>query len=326
MKRCFNRAGILFLVLALLCAPMPAAWAEEWVMPELTEEIIAAEEYNDFIVLEEEVPVPEETLIEEAVMLPEEQLLPAAETPGTALPEEHTDRAEVISLDMRELDTGVSFYAELNNAGYLDFRLMLPENALDGEYRLTAADGQGGTVVTKNAAGQRLIDVFTNVRPNQLAYDMSLTLLHGGRSSFITVRDYLARCCEGLAEKIQKPVNKASCVGAITGVSDWYAGLVFDEDDTSLLLCFRAKNPAEMRFACDGHTVTNVKRENTGLWSVRVKGITVAELPADLIITAAMDRQAVRLSFSPFCYAAAHWSEDSAFILLCKALTAVMAQ
>lgn len=326
MKRCFNRAGILFLVLALLCTPLPAARAEEWVVPELTEELNAAEEYNDLIVLEAEVPEPEETLFEEPVMLPEEELLLAAETPDTALPEEYTDRAADVSLDMRELDAGVSFYAELNDAGYMDFRLMLPENALEGEYTLTAADGQGGTVVTKNTAGQRLLDVFTNVRPNQLAYEMSLTLLHGGRESLITVRDYLARCCEDLAEEIQKPANKASCVGAITGVSDWHAGLVFEEDDTSLLLCFRAKNPAGIRFACGGHTVTDVKRENTGLWSVRVKGITAAELPSDLIITAAMDRQTVRLSFSPFCYAAAHWSEDSAFILLCKALSAVMAQ
>jgi hypothetical protein len=57
-----------------------------------------------------------------------------------------------------------------------------------------------------------------------------------------------------------------------------------------------------------------------------VTGVTAAELPADLVVTVMKGEELALLSYSPLCYAAAHWNEDSSFILLCKALTAVLAQ
>jgi len=122
------------------------------------------------------------------------------------------------------------------------------------------------------------------------------------------------------------PAKTAYCAGAISGMSDWHAGLVFDGGDTSILLCFRAEDPSGLRFVCPYHDVTGIKQENTGLWSVRVTGVTAAELPADLVVTVMKGEELALLSYSPLCYAAAHWNEDSSFILLCKALTAVLAR
>ncbi len=333
MKTRFNRAGILFLLLALFYAPLPAAWAEEWTSPVLSEETAAADDYTDYIVLEEEVPVYEDLILEEAVTPLEEELLleeaPAAKPqlsagkPGTAPQLQAASGEGSVVLDMHELDTGVYFYAEFNGAGSVDFRLLLPENARGGEYTVLAEDGQGGSAVTENAPGQRVIDVFTYVRPDQLFYDMALTLRHGEQERRITVRDYLASC-GGAGMPV--PAKTAYCAGAISGVSDWHAGLVFDGGDTSILLCFRAEDPSGLRFVCPYHDVTGIKQENTGLWSVRVKGVTAAELPADLVVTVMKGEELALLSYSPLCYAAAHWNEGSSFILLCRALTAVLAQ
>lgn len=327
----FNRAGILFLLLALFYALLPAAWAEELDMPALTEEIAAADDYTDYILIEEEVPAYEELILEESVPLPEEELLqdvpagkpqPSDGKPSSA-PEPQAAAGEgAIGLDTQELEPGVYLYAELNGAGSLDFRLLLPENVPGGEYTVIAEDGQGGSTVTENAPGQRVIDVFTYVRPDQLSYDMALTLRRGEQERRITVRDYLNKCC---GAKIPAPAKTAYCAGAISGVSDWHAGLVFDGGDTSILLCFRANDASGLRFVCPDHSVTSVKQENAGLWSVRVKGITAAELPADLVITVMQGKQMAQLSYSPLCYAAAHWKESSSFILLCRALTSAMA-
>lgn len=340
MKTRFNRAGILFLLLALFYALLPAAWAEEWDMPALTEETAAADDYTDYIVLEEEVPAYEYLILEEAVTPLEEELLPeevpaakpqssagkpqpSAGKPGAAPLLQAASGEGSVVLDMHELDTGVYFYAEFNGAGSVDFRLLLPENARGGEYTVLAEDGQGGSAVTENAPGQRVIDVFTYVRPDQLFYDMALTLRHGEQERRITVRDYLEKCC---GAGMPVPAKTAYCAGAISGVSDWHAGLVFDGGDTSILLCFRAEDPSGLRFVCPYHDVTGIKQENTGLWSVRVKGVTAAELPADLVVTVMKGEELALLSYSPLCYAAAHWNEGSSFILLCRALTAVLAQ
>lgn len=340
MKTRFKRAAIFFLLPVLFCAPLPAAWAEEWTAPVLSEEIAAADDYTDYIVLEEEVPVYEDLILEEAVTPIEEELLleeaPAAKPqssaakpqssavgPGAAPQLQAASGGDSVVLDMHELDTGVYFYAEFNDSGSVNFRLLLPENARGGEYTLMTEDGQGGSAVVENAPGQRVIDVFSYVRPDQLFYDMALTLRHGEQERRITVRDYLASC-GGAGMPV--PAKTAYCAGAISGVSDWHAGLVFDGGDTSILLCFRAEDPSGLRFVCPYHEVTAVKRENAGLWSVRVKGVTAAELPADLVITVMKGEELALLSYSPLCYAAAHWYEDSSFILLCKALTAVLAQ
>ena len=152
---------------------------------------------------------------------------------------------------------------------------------------------------------------------------MALTLRHGEQERRITVRDYLEKCC---GAGMPVPAKTAYCAGAISGVSDWHAGLVFDGGDTSILLCFRAEDPSGLRFVCPYHDVTGIKQENTGLWSVRVKGVTAAELPADLVVTVMKGEELALLSYSPLCYAAAHWNEGSSFILLCRALTAVLAQ
>lgn len=331
MKTRFNRAGILFLLLALFCALLPAAWAEEWDTPVLTEEIAAPEDYTEYLIIEEEVPAREELILEESDMLPEEELLeevpagepqssvgkPAAPQPQSAYGE------EPIALGVQALEPGVYFYGAINNAGSMDFCLLLPENARGGEYTVIAEDGQGGSTVTENAPGQRVIAVFSYVRPDQLFYDMALTLRHGEQERRITVRDYLARCG---GAGIPAPAKAAYCAGAITGVSDWHAGLMFDGGDTSILLCFRAEDASGLRFVCPGHNVTGVKYENAGLWSVRVKGITAAELPADLVITAVKGKEFALLSYSPLCYAAGYWYDSSSFILLCRALTAVLAQ
>ena len=88
MKTRFKRAAIFFLLPVLCCAPLPAAWAEEWTAPVLSEELAAADDYTDYIVLEEEVPVYEDLILEEAVTPLEEELLleeaPAAKPQSSA--------------------------------------------------------------------------------------------------------------------------------------------------------------------------------------------------------------------------------------------------
>ena len=339
MKKRFRQTLLLFLLLTLLLAPLRAAWAEEWdEYPEEEWMSEAAEEDTDWMeeAFFEEVffEEPESDVGEEAEMM--------AEEPGNLpipVPTESADRKEPAPVEFaaegvrtvfaaQELDTDIWFGAVLNGAGNLDFYLLLPENAPQGAYMILADDGQGGTAARENAAGERTVPVFTNVRPDQLLYDMSFTLSHAGEERSISVWTYLSLVPDwypGLDVSMPMAVNTAQYSGAITGVEDWHARLDFDGGDTSLLLCFRAEDAAGLQFACDGHRVTGPTLENDGLWTVRINGISVAELPADLVILAARDGEAVRLQFSPFYYAAVHWNEGTPFVLLCKALTAVLA-
>lgn len=232
-----------------------------------------------------------------------------------------------LTFDAQPLEEDICFYAELNEDGDLDFCLLLPEGAESGAYKVTADDGKSDEpAALTNTAGEHVLRVFTGVRPHELSSGMTVSVVHGDKTQTVSVLDYLQQVPDQYEEldlSASIPTRKAQYSGAIAGIDDWHAGLAL-EDDTALLLFFRAEAAKDLQLACEGHEVTAPKQEAEGLWSVRVGGIRAAELPADLVITAEKGEESVQLQFPPFCYAAAHWEDDTPFVLLCKAMTAVL--
>ena len=332
MKKYFDRLLCLFLAQALVLTLLPAAWAEEWDTG-LLEFEETVDESPDFYVLEEETlgsSGTDEEYFLEASPGDDGGFFPAGPNgTGTETDAEvASSNSAAISFAAAELDADVYFCARLNEIGNLDFFLLLPDNVGEAEYRIVAEDGQGSGAAYWNAAGESIIPVFVNVRPEQIRYNMYLTLRHGGTERSTSVWEYLKqmpRYCGGTEAAMQMPRNVARCSGSISGVTAWHAGIDTEYDDTAIRLYFRAEDTRGLHISCDGHAVSEPVRENADLWSVRVTGISVAELPADFIISAEKAGETVLLSFSPFCYAAAHWGEGTPFILLCKALAAVMA-
>lgn len=235
--------------------------------------------------------------------------------------------SDSMAFDAQELTQGVYLYAEVNDTGDLNFSLLLPEGTAAGDYTVTPDDAEDEDPIV-NAAGETTLAVFNNVRPHEL--DKGFSLKHGQEEpQHFALRDYLAKVpesCEELDMDALTPANRAQYSGGITGVEDWHAGLRLEEDDSVILLCFRAKSAEGLVFDCDGHNVSDPKQEADGLWFVRVQDIRAGDLPADLVITVTKGEETATLQYSPFCYAAAHWDEDTPFVLLCRAMAAVMDQ
>lgn len=189
------------------------------------------------------------------------------------------------------------------------------------KYRITAEfDGQ--TLDAIPADGVHLIPDAAFVGLSQLTAPITVTVSCGEDESLysFTVFDYLKALPSYTEAPL--PTNQAACTGEIDGVGDFHAKLV-TEGDPAVRLYFRAESADGLSFSCDGHTIGAPEKEEEGLWFVTVGDLTPADLPADLLITAAKEAQQAQIRFSPFCWAARHWEEtDDPLIALCRALSA----
>lgn len=235
--------------------------------------------------------------------------------------------SEVAAFDAAA-ETGVSIYGRLNAEGNLDFCIKLPENAGEAAYTVIADDGQGGTESFVNKAGETDITVFSNVMPHQLSASMKVSVLYQGKTLQCSICDYLRQVPQQYADLDMSklvPGNKAQYSGELVGVYNYCAKLDLSNDDTAILIYFRAENVEDLRFSCSGHNVTSPEQTGFFMWGVRLTGISVKDLAEEFSIVAEKGGRKVELRYSPFCDAAAHWDEDTPFVLLCRALTAAMA-
>ena len=189
------------------------------------------------------------------------------------------------------------------------------------KYRISSQfDGQ--TVEASPADGTYVIPDAALVGLSQLTVPVTVTVACGGDEALYssTVFDYL-KALPAYTEA-PLPTNQAAYTGEIEGVGDFHAKLV-TEGDPAVRLYFRTESTDGLTFVCDGHTVSAPEKEDEGLWFVTVGELTPADLPADLLITAARETQQAQIRFSPFCWAAGHWEEtDDPLIALCRALAA----
>ena len=281
-----------------------------------------------------------ETVLEETVENIEENASPAdknaaAEGAQTGAKSGDADTQEHLAADIEnavlaavQTESKIAFFGRMNADGNLDFCITLPEDAGETPYTIITDDGQGGMETFENGPGETEITVFSNVMPCQFAYNMTVTVFHEGNEIQYSIWDYLRQVPQqyaGLDMSQLVPANKALCSGGIEGVYDYCAKMDFSDGDTGILLYFRAEDAADLRFTCSGHGVTAPECIDYRLWAVRVTGISVKELPTDITIIGEKDGQKVELRYSPFCDAAMHWEEDTPYILLCRALTAVIA-
>lgn len=189
------------------------------------------------------------------------------------------------------------------------------------KYRiLSLFDGQ--TLEASPADGAYAMPDAAFVGLSQLTEPVTITVSCGEDEALysFTVFDYLKSLPSCAVAPL--PTNQAAYTGEIDGVGDFHAKLV-TEGEPAVRLYFRAESTDGLTFACDGHTVSAPEKEDEGLWFVTVGDLTPADLPADLLITAAREAQQAQIRFSPFCWAAGHWEEtDDPLIALCRALAA----
>ena len=245
---------------------------------------------------------------------------------GGTVPAELT--AEDLTLYARWADPAMATLSAQITAGdalHVALLLTLPDALPPARCRLTAAF-DGKTTVDRELSGADrggAAYVFPGAAEAGLAQMeelISVTLFFDGKkiaSREFSVFDYL-KTLPAYAEA-PLPAKEAGYAGEIDGVGDFHARL----DGASAVLYFRAESADGLTFVCDGHTLSAPEREDAGLWSVTAGDLTPADLPADLLITAATETQQAQIRFSPFCWAAGHWEEtDDPLIALCRALAA----
>ncbi len=129
----------------------------------------------------------------------------------------------------------------------------------------------------------------------------------------------------GNAISASKPGNAAARTGSISGMDRLSATLILGSE-TSIKVYFRIDSSVDLSrltFSCAGKAVTAPVQESDGRYSVKILGIRSYELCRDFVLEIKAGGETVRITYSPYAYAANNWNaSDADLARLCHALVA----
>lgn len=326
MKR---RLICLLLTAAMLLSLGPAVLADEF-EPEFN----PAEEPGDAFIVEPgfEPPAdPGEELVIEIIEDSEEEIDPVpvedpADEAEDAIPEASEDEADdeiADDLDAESEDEGETLLPAVGGEDPIS-------DAEDAPYFFARLTEKGNLDFCVHLNGADEV-VDADVWPRLLTDEELVTahLVVGEEEFEYNILDYLRALPANRDLELPLPDNQPGVAGELPGVYDFQARLELTEDGVVVRLYFCAEPEAaqELVFFCGGDELWPEDVDSGLLWSVTVPHITVAELPADLLILGTNGVDEVSIRFSPICQAAMHWTElDLPLVLLCRALSVTAAE
>ncbi len=123
---------------------------------------------------------------------------------------------------------------------------------------------------------------------------------------------------------VEKPTNEKTCVGDLGGkVTDVKYTLVVGSNVSMKFYIYTNEDLdlANVQIGCTpAKAVTELKKESTGKYSVKVEGIKAAELGTDFTVTITEGGNTMTITCSPYAYAASKWDANNSLANLCKKL------
>ena len=123
---------------------------------------------------------------------------------------------------------------------------------------------------------------------------------------------------------VEKPTNENTSVGDLGGkVTDVKYTLVVGSDVSMKFYIYTNEDLdlANVQIGCTpAKAVTELTKESTGRYSVKVEGIKAAELGTDFTVTITEGGNTMTITYSPYAFAASKWDANNSLADLCKKL------